>query len=180
VDRHWCFQNDHVHHVLQRVWKCKYTDRWRSRTKWFCRWIVVCQQYTPRRYRDERYTVPSPDKRSCLGVILLVKVLWTPVHMSSRTSVYSQTSSRTSVCIQIVLKKSFFPSLCLPVLHSVHKESWIKIKINFEVNHCLVVVIIIFIYKLFIIKGVGVMKDKELKLEDTEVSHTLGGSIKYT
>ena len=29
-------------------------------------------------------------------------------------------------------------------------------------------------------EGVGVMKDKELKLEETESSLTLGGSIKYT
>ncbi len=28
--------------------------------------------------------------------------------------------------------------------------------------------------------GVGVMKDKELKLEETKASHTLGGAIKYT
>jgi hypothetical protein len=28
-------------------------------------------------------------------------------------------------------------------------------------------------------KGVGVMKDKELKLEETEASLTLGGAIKY-
>ncbi len=27
---------------------------------------------------------------------------------------------------------------------------------------------------------IGVMKDKELKLEETEVSHTVGGSIKFT
>jgi hypothetical protein len=31
-----------------------------------------------------------------------------------------------------------------------------------------------------IIQGVGVMKDKELKLEKTESSLTLGGTIKYT
>ncbi len=31
-----------------------------------------------------------------------------------------------------------------------------------------------------LIQGVGVMKDKELKIEKTEVSHTLGGTIKYT
>ena len=29
-------------------------------------------------------------------------------------------------------------------------------------------------------EGVGVMKDKELMVEETEASHTLGGSIKYT
>ena len=28
--------------------------------------------------------------------------------------------------------------------------------------------------------GVGVVKDKELKLEETKASHTLGGAIKYT
>ncbi len=31
-----------------------------------------------------------------------------------------------------------------------------------------------------LILGVGVMKDKEVKMEETEVSHTLGGVIKYT
>ncbi len=41
-NRHWCFQNDHAHHMLQMVWKCNCTDSSRSRTKWFCRWIVVC------------------------------------------------------------------------------------------------------------------------------------------
>jgi hypothetical protein len=30
------------------------------------------------------------------------------------------------------------------------------------------------------IQGVGVMKDKEIKLEETETSHTLGGATKYT
>jgi len=29
-------------------------------------------------------------------------------------------------------------------------------------------------------EGVGVMRDKELKLEETETSHTLGGAIRYT
>ncbi len=29
-------------------------------------------------------------------------------------------------------------------------------------------------------EGVGVMKDKEPKLEETDGSHTLGGDIKYT
>ena len=29
-------------------------------------------------------------------------------------------------------------------------------------------------------EGVGVMKVKEIKLEETESSHTLGGDIKYT
>jgi hypothetical protein len=29
-------------------------------------------------------------------------------------------------------------------------------------------------------EGVGIMKDKELKLEETEYSHTLGGGIEYT
>jgi hypothetical protein len=40
--RHWCFQNDHIYHVLQMVWKCNCTESWRNRTKWFCRWIVMC------------------------------------------------------------------------------------------------------------------------------------------
>ncbi len=31
-----------------------------------------------------------------------------------------------------------------------------------------------------LIQGVGVMKDKTLKLEETQSSHTLGGTIKYT
>ena len=31
-----------------------------------------------------------------------------------------------------------------------------------------------------LVLGVGVMKDKDLKVEETEVSHTLGGGIKYT
>ena len=30
------------------------------------------------------------------------------------------------------------------------------------------------------VEGVGVMKVKELNLEETEVSHPLGGPIKYT
>ena len=29
-------------------------------------------------------------------------------------------------------------------------------------------------------EGVGVLKNKELKLEETEASYTLGGAIKYT
>ena len=29
-------------------------------------------------------------------------------------------------------------------------------------------------------KGVGVMKDEELKIEEIEVSHTLGGSVIHT
>jgi hypothetical protein len=29
-------------------------------------------------------------------------------------------------------------------------------------------------------EGVGVMKDKELKLEQTEASYSLGGAIRYT
>ena len=28
--------------------------------------------------------------------------------------------------------------------------------------------------------GVGVMKDKEVKVQETEPSHTLGGALKYT
>jgi hypothetical protein len=30
------------------------------------------------------------------------------------------------------------------------------------------------------LEGVGVIKDKELKLQETEASHTLGGDITYT
>jgi hypothetical protein len=29
-------------------------------------------------------------------------------------------------------------------------------------------------------EGVGVIQDKELKIEETESSHTIGGGIKYT
>jgi len=42
VHRHSCFEHDQTRHVIQRTWKSSFTDTWRSPTKRFCRWIVLC------------------------------------------------------------------------------------------------------------------------------------------
>ncbi len=72
-NRHWCFQNDHTHHMLQMVWKWNCTDSSRIRTKWFCRWIVVC--------------FVCAHESSYVGGLSCVSCVCTKVHMSTRTCV---------------------------------------------------------------------------------------------
>jgi hypothetical protein len=83
-NRHCCFQNDHTHHVLQRLWKYNCTDGSRIRTKWLCLWIVTCfmctheSSYVSSLGRYHRNVVTRPDKRY-RDVIFLVKLVRTQV-----------------------------------------------------------------------------------------------------